>query len=93
MTPVTTPEKQHSAFMTSLLGGVNSLAASALAAQAAAAAAASGVLPNPSLHSPSAIMSGSDNSVDSTKDLGLPTSINSSISSVPHDLSTHKESS
>ena len=38
-TPVTTPEKQHSAFMTSLLGGVNSLAASAFAAQAAAAAA------------------------------------------------------
>ena len=89
-TPVTTPEKQHSAFMASLIGGVNSLAASALAAQAAAA---SGVLPNHSLHSPSAIMSGSDNSVDSTKDLSLPTSINSSISSVPHDLSTHKDSS
>jgi hypothetical protein len=97
VTPLTTPEKysekQHSAFMASLLGGVNSLAASALAAQAAAAAAAPGVLSNSSLHSPSAIMSGSDNSVDSTKDLGLPTSINSSFSSVPHDLSTHKESS
>ena len=93
VTPVTTPEKQHSAFMTSLLGGVNSLAASALAAQAAAAAAATGCLPHPSLHSPSAIMSGSDNSVDSTKDLSLPTSINSSISSLPHDLSTHKDSS
>ena len=89
VTPVTTPEKQHSAFMTSLLGGVNSLAASAFAAQAAAAAA----LSSPSLHSPSALMSGSDNSVDSTKDLSLPTSMHSSISSLPHDLSTHKESS
>jgi hypothetical protein len=45
------------------------------------------------LHSPSALMSGSDNSVDSTKDLSLPTSMHSSISSLPHDLSTHKESS
>ena len=92
-TPATTPEKQHSAFMSSLLGGVNSLAASAFAAQAAAAAAASGVLPSPSLHSPSALMSGSDNSLDSTKDLGVPTSMHSSISSLPHDLSTHKDSS
>ena len=91
--PVTTPEKQHSAFMTSLLGGVNSLAASALAAQAAAAAAVSGVLTHPTLHSPTATMSGSENSIDSTKDLSFPTSINSSISSVPHDLSTHKDSS
>ena len=91
-TPVTTPDKQHSAFMTSLLaaGGVNSLAASAFAAQAAAAvhhAATVGGLPPPSLHSPSAILSGSENSVDSTKDL------NTSVSSLPHDLSTHKDSS
>ena len=53
--------------MTSLLGGVLSLAVSALAAQAAAAA--SGVSPNPLLHIHSDFISGTDNFVDKPKHL------------------------